>query len=405
MRISLLKLNVRKILFFLTLFVSTVPLSIGSNLLPFIETELGEEYAVPSFLDDVLSESLDMAGAVKSRSATSFSLNGGFRFSSDSKEGRRFPGVRQGLGVGIQRYAHPSSIGTPLLVYAFQGAPIWNISPTLALDYEWNFGLSTGWKPCYGTTPSSDLIVGSRMNAYINLGIGMEWHLSRRVSLTGRLILTHFSDGNTSFPNPGVNQFGLRVGVRYDLSHSPASSPLLTPFQGERDSVKHRLPISYDIAGYGAWRRRVYRGGDEPILLKGNYGVAGLSFAPMLDVAPTFRAGLSADFQWDGSSNLRRYQAEDFSLENPCFSRPPFLSQISGGLAARAELVMPIFSVNVGIGWNIFAPEENRRSYQMANLKIAVIRGLFLNIGYMLRDFKTQSNLMLGLGYTFRTTQ
>ena len=38
----------------------------------------------------------------------------------------------------------------------------------------------------------------------------------------------------------------------------------------------------------------------------------------------------------------------------------------------------------------------------MANLKIRVLKGLYVNIGYQLLDFEKQNNLMLGLGYSFR---
>ena len=242
--------NVRRSIILLTLFVSTLPASHAAGLLPFLGAEIGEEYAAPSYLDDGLSKSADMSGVIPSRSATSFSIKGGFRFSPDSEEWRRFPGVRQGLGIGLERYSHPSSIGTPLLVYLFQGAPVWGISRNLSLDYEWNFGFSSGWKPCQGLAPSSDLIVGSRMNAYINLGFGLEWQMSRRISLACHMVVTHFSDGNTSFPNPGVNQFGMRVGLRYDLSGTHPNGKQLTPFQGEKDSVRLRFPISYDLVGY-----------------------------------------------------------------------------------------------------------------------------------------------------------
>ena len=43
-----------------------------------------------------------------------------------------------------------------------------------------------------------------------------------------------------------------------------------------------------------------------------------------------------------------------------------------------------------------------RSFYQTLTLKAYVYRGLFLNVGYQLYDFKTPSNLMLGAGITLR---
>ena len=236
------------------------------------------------------------------------------------------------------------------------------------------------------------------MNAYINLGLGVNWKLTPDYSLVAGLDLTHFSDGNTSFPNPGVNLLGLRLGI--SRVFGPENNG--TPFR--RDSTFKSDNVSFDLTAYGAWRKRVYRGGETPVLLGGHYAVAGLNFAPMWDVAPYFRTGLSADFQWDQSSDLRHYHVSGTTSEDISFARPPFFSQLSVGLSARAELVMPIFSVNVGIGYNFIGPEESRASYQMANLKVYLTRSLYLNIGYQLQNFQRQNNLMLGVGYTFHNS-
>ena len=354
-------------------------------------------YAFSSFLDDVLSERLSMKDARNTHFGTSLHLKYGFSFSS-SEAGRLYPGVTQGVGAGVNIFDHSKSIGTPVSLYLFQTAPILNITDRISLDYEWNFGASMGWKPCDGRTASSNLIVGSRMNAYINLGLGVNWKLTQDYSLVAGLDLTHFSDGNTLFPNPGVNLLGLRLGI--SRVFGPENNG--TPFR--RDSTFKSDNVSFDLTAYGAWRKRVYRGGETPVLLGGHYAVAGLNFAPMWDVAPYFRTGLSADFQWDQSSDLRHYHVSGTTSEDISFARPPFFSQLSVGLSARAELVMPIFSVNVGIGYNFIGPEESRASYQMANLKVYLTRSLYLNIGYQLQNFQRQNNLMLGVGYTFHNS-
>ncbi|MDE5791808.1 MAG: acyloxyacyl hydrolase [Muribaculaceae bacterium] len=364
----------------------------------FYAFDVRPSYAFSSFLDDVLSERLSMKDARYTHFGTSLHLKYGFSFTPASEVGCLYPGVAQGVGAGVNIFDYSKSIGTPVSLYLFQTAPIVNFNDRLSLDYEWNFGASMGWKPCDGRTASSNLIVGSRMNAYINLGLGVNWKLTPDYSLIAGLDLTHFSDGNTSFPNPGVNLLGLRVGVSRTFGKRVEG----TPFRSD-STFRHHL-LSYDLTGYGAWRKRVYRGGETPVLLDGHYAVAGLSFAPMCDIKRYFRAGVSADFQWDQSTDLRHYHISGDTSEDIRFSRPPFFSQVSVGIAARAELVMPIFSVNVGIGYNFMGPEESRATYQMANLKIYLTRSLYLNVGYQLQNFQRQSNLMLGVGYTFHNS-
>ena len=137
------------------------------------------------------------------------------------------------------------------------------------------------------------------------------------------------------------------------------------------------------------------------MLLKGHYPVVGLDISPMWQIKKIFRAGGSLDFQWDESTDLKRHHAYGDTSDDIKFYRPPILSQICVGVSGRAELVMPIFSVNVGIGYNFIGPEETRASYQLANLKVRFTEHFYLNIGYQLLNFQKQNNLMLGLGCSF----
>lgn len=379
--------------------VGTIPSRAEGDFISMLGVEVRPGYAFSSFRDDVLSETLSMEEARNTHFATSLHLKYGFAYNPNSEAARLYPGVKQGIGLRANIFDYSKSIGTPISLYLFQTAPIVNFNQRLSLDYEWNFGASFGWKPCDGNIARSNLIVGSKTNAYINLGVGLRWKLNKKYSLTAGLDLTHFSDGNTSFPNPGVNLAGVKIGIIRVFGKEPVA----TPFQ--RDTVAPKHLFSYDLTAYGAWRKRVYRGGESPVLLGGHYGIAGVNFAPMWDVARYFRAGLSADFQWDQSSDLKRYHISGSTAEDIRFATPPFFSQVSVGLSARAELVMPIFSVNVGIGYNFIGPTEARASYQLANLKIYVTRSLYLNVGYQLQNFQRQNNLMLGLGYTINSNR
>lgn len=352
-------------------------------------------YAFSSFRDDVLQESLSMENAKNSRGGIALDFQYGYSYTKNSHLGKLYPGVSQGAGLRVDLFQYPKSTGVPVSLYLFQGAPILKFNQRISLDYEWNFGISGGWKPCRGDKARSNLIVGSRVNAYINLGVGLRYRLGKKLSLTAGIDMTHFSDGNTSFPNPGVNLLGIRIGVSKAFGEYTKGTPF-------KNDTTFRRRFSYDFTGYGAWRKRVYRGGETPVLLSGHYGVAGISVSPMYDLQRWLRVGISADFQWDSSSDLKRHHISGENSDDIKFSKVPFFSQTSFGLSVRGELVMPIFAVNIGCGYNFIGPEEARASYQMANLKIYVSKGLYMNIGYQLQNFQKQNNLMLGLGYTFR---
>lgn len=369
-----------------------------------IAFDIRPAYAFPSYRDDILRSCMNLDDAKKTKAAFSFHLKYGFTFAPGSKEGNIYPGAWQGIGTAINMFGNPKGLGNPIAIYLFQGAPVYHFNDRLALYYEWNFGLSTGWKPCDGHTAYSNLITGSRANAYINLGTGISWKMSSNLSFVAGIDLTHFSNGNTAFPNPGINMAGVKIGIIQSFGKRGNSTvPYFPPRQYSRtvDYKKHRK-MSYDFTLYCSYRKRVYRGGEEPILLNGRFGVIGFNFAPMWNIAPIFRAGLSADFQWDESTDLRRHHISGETADDIRFYRPPVDKQIGVGVSARAELDMPLFAVNVGIGYNFIGPEETRATYQMANLRIRLVKGLFINIGYQLQNFQKQSNLMLGFGYTIR---
>ena len=356
-------------------------------------------YPFSSYRDDILLSILDVENARKTKLAGSLHLQYGFSFPQDSRQGRIFPEAWQGVGAAVNFLGNIKGIGLPVSLYVFQGAPVWKISDRFSLYYEWNFGASFGWRPCDGQIASSNLIVGSSVNAYLNVGAGISYRIGDNYSLMAGLDLTHYSNGNTSFPNPGVNMAGLRVGVVKSFGREPAKRDNAIVF--DDDSAKQERKLRFDVTAYGAWRKRVYRGEDPPVLLNGHFPVVGLDISPMWQIRKIFRAGGSLDLQWDQSTDLKRHQACGSSSDDIRFYRPPILSQICVGISGRAELVMPIFSVNLGIGYNFIGPEETRATYQLANLKVRLTERFFLNVGYQLLNFQKQNNLMLGLGYSF----
>ena len=371
-----------------------------SSTVSHLEITTGLDYMASSVGDELRGD-VAPEDKVFTRSALPVHLK--YSFSFTNPEIRNYiPGGYQGIGLGVMNFGaldkggvSESSryIGYPVLTYIFQGAPFWHINPNLSMGYEWNFGAAFGWKPYSDFNRVYNLTVGSRVNAYLNVGIKMQWQVNPHISLTGALVASHFSNGNTSWPNPGVNSFGVRVGMEWTINPLPGNYPLPPP----ADSIKKRK-LEYDLSLWASTRKRVYKGGDEHVLLPGHYACAGISFAPMYRLGRWFRVGGSADIQWDESSNMKKYYVDGATTEDIRFYRPPFGSQISLGLSAHGELQMPIFALNIGIGCNILSPPENRGLYQNITLKTYIGPKFFLNVGYQLRNFSQQSNLMLGLG-------
>ena len=240
------------------------------------------------------------------------------------------------------------------------------------------------------------------MNAYINAGIYLDWAISRRWDMVIGGDLTHFSNGNTKFPNAGINTTGTKIGLVYNFNRDEEDLS-----KAEIGAVRPRFPIhiSYDLVLFGSWRRKgVFINDNSQIASPGSYGVGGFNFSPMYNVCYKFRAGLSLDGVYDGSANV---YIKDEIIEYGSapskydFVRPKAKEQFALGLSGRLEYVMPYFSINVGMGANMIGPGDLKGFYQILALKIAITRSSFIHIGYNLQNFKTPNYLMLGIGYRF----
>lgn len=329
-------------------------------------------------------------------------LKYGFKFSPDSKLGKLYPYAVQGIGIGYNTFFNSEEIGNPLAVYVFQTSRIATLSRRLSFDYEWNFGASFGWKKFDEVTNPNNRVVGSKVNAYINLGFLLNWQIAANTNLRAGIGVTHYSNGNTSYPNSGVNTIGASIGITRSFGGGRNGKETL----GEQSKPIFDRYISYDLIVYGATRKKgVFPEDHSPLLAPGSFAIIGLNFNPLYNISRYFRAGLSLDMQYDESANIVQYIANDeipSTSEELKFYQPSFREQFSAGLSVRAEIVMPIFSINLGIGKNFICKGSDTNSfYQTFVLKTNITKHIFLHTGYQLYKFKDPNNLMLGIGYRF----
>ena len=321
-----------------------------------------------------------------------------FKFRPNTCADRIYGGAYQGFGLAVTTFGDRKQLGDPVTFYVFQGARIARFNPRLSLNYEWNFGLSAGWKPYDNDYNSYNGAVGSRVNAYLNAGIYLNWSLSRYFDFIIGGDFTHFSNGNTKFPNAGLNAVGLRAGLTYNFGRKSAE---MAPRTVCPAFPRH---FSYDLTFFGSWRRKGIEVGDKQYAAPDAYTVLGFNFASMYNFGYKFRAGVSLDGVYDGSANIaiadqivEMGSSADLTVEKPGVDR-----QLALGVSARAEFVMPYFNIGVGLGTNFLHKGGDLKAfYQMLTLKVAVTRSSYVHIGYSLRDFHMPNFLMLGVGYRF----
>lgn len=140
-----------------------------------------------------------------------------------NKEEVRPSSIYQGAyqGVGLARHEFNQWLANPISVYLFQGAPIVNLSRRVSLNYEWNLGMAFGWNAYDELNNPENKVIGSKATAYIDVDLYMKWMLSKYLDLNAGISLTHFSNGNTTYPNMGLNTGGIRLGLAYYINRQP----------------------------------------------------------------------------------------------------------------------------------------------------------------------------------------
>ncbi len=323
-------------------------------------------------------------------------LRAGFRYNPSSREGIIYKGLYQGIGVASNLFFSPKPLGSPVSVYVYQGAPITHLSKNFWLGYEWQFGAAFGWRHNNDQDPHNNALVSTAVTAHMGLGLGFTYQLNKKCQLSFGLDVQHYSNGNTSWPNGGVNTVGAKVGIAYILNPQEDQQIDGRTLEQEADRKKW----NYDITVFGAYRKRVVKlqNTEDPQICPGKFGILGLQFSPLRKLNRWVAVGPALNIQWDESAGLAPFWVEGTFGEDIKFRRPPIGKQLSVGLAAQAELTAPIFSVNAGLGFDFINPKGDKAFFQSLTLKTFITKNVYLNVGYRLGNFKHQQNLMLGFG-------
>lgn len=326
-------------------------------------------------------------------SALSLHARYAFTFDPESRIGRHYPTAYQGVGIATYTFWDHDLTGTPMALYIFQGAHIADIGSVLSLGYEWNLGISWGWHP--------NDAMNSRCNVMINVALPLTWRVSPHWELSLTPDYTHFSNGDTAFPNSGANMFGLRLGATYLFreEHAVARAKRYISHDEELATKSFAEHITYDIIIYGAWRADRFMDGDSFYVVNEALPIVGLNFQPTYQINDHFGLGASLDIQADSSLNLYGGIMDDNS-NTIGYSRPPLWQQMEVGLSLRGEVRAPIFTVGVGFGINALnTGYDTSLFYTTFSLKAFLTPSLFLHIGYRYNSTQYTHNLMYGIGF------
>lgn len=313
-----------------------------------------------------------------------------FRLPETSRLGSLY-GSYQGIGVGIQSFGSHEHIGTPLSLYAVQGASLASLGSWASLDYRWNLGLSYGW------VNEDSKLTASKANAYLGIGLYMSIYAGKHFKLSVGPEYAHYSNGDTRFPNCGTNILGIRASLSGRFGNDDKIPHPERLFMKEEKQKRFADRMSYDLILYGAWRADRTVDGHQIYVINQRFPVCGFMLNPLYHFNRYVSIGPALDFIYDRSANLITH-IEDRELKG--FEYPSLWKQMAPGLSIRTELRMSFISINAGYGYS-FSPEGSELDvrYAVFGLKTFLSDRLYLNLGYRLNNKVYTHTLMFGLGW------
>ena len=326
---------------------------------------------------------------------SSLHLEYGFGFNKQTRLGGLYPGMTQGVGVSALTFYDHELMGTPVVAYVFQTGRLLELNQNLDLDYRWNLGGSWGWKRTE--------MVGTRSNVYVSVGLMLKWNLSDLWSISLGPEYSHFSNGDTFYPNGGANLMNLRVGVTGHLHPETDDDDrsMIKEYESELRSRGFADRMSYDLSVCGGFRAGKVTEGTYA-LINEIFPFFCLNFTPLYRLSRYFSVGTSLDVLADRSADIYDVEKDDKTLEVISFKRPGLGSQVAAGLSARADVTLSLFALGAGFGGFVLGSSNSLRGvYVTFSLKAFVTERLFLNMTYRLSSRNYTHNLMYGIGWRF----
>jgi Lipid A 3-O-deacylase (PagL) len=134
-----------------------------------------------------------------------------------------------GVGLSISSFRNDVVHSRPVDAYAFFSWPFAQLTDHLDVTTDFGMGLSWHWKQLNDRTNSSQTVLGSDLNAYIDWGFYLRWASTSRTLIYAGIDYTHRSNGGMAQPDQGINVLGPRIAARYNFGPDPRKAPAFDP--------------------------------------------------------------------------------------------------------------------------------------------------------------------------------
>jgi hypothetical protein len=303
------------------------------------------------------------------------------------------------FGFGFLTYGYPQTgtLGKPNAFYMFLNSPIkrWD---RWAFNWILRLGMSYNWEPSDAVFNTGHLALGSFRNLYIAGGFEGQYLFGERSSIAAGFKFSHFSNGQSSLPNAGMNLLTPHVSYKYDLNG------------GARPAYARNKPGEFDDKSMeyyftiGSGIRQVFftKAGSALVPQVGvSYPVYNLSVAAQYHYTWAGKFGGGLDFIYWGAYD------PDYTVDQGGIVKAvehPFADHLQLGVFVSYEFVLANFSIYAQPGYRIIRKEYKNMPpdfYQHLALKYHV-NDLILGVAIRAVNFGQAEYIEWNIGYRFR---
>jgi hypothetical protein len=275
------------------------------------------------------------------------------------------------IGVGLSHnYLTSKSLGDPTAFYAFINLPL-SSGSKLKLDLGMNFGLAWGINP-YSEQNIQNIAIGSKCAAYVSMNLNTSFQIFDNLDLLLSAGGYHYSNGNTSKPNKGLNLLGAETGLRYSFART-----------AKKINTRPVKPLkkSSSIMAFGSW------GTKKEATYSPRYSAGTLSVGYYQTFSHKSRFSAGFDLFYDES--VLYFTQKETTLKNT----------LAAGIFGGHELTFANLSIVTQIGVYLRNPNPNDPFYyERLGLRYIIAKRIIPSMTIRAHELKVDF-VELGMGF------
>jgi hypothetical protein len=301
------------------------------------------------------------------------------------------------FGIGVTKFFFqpPTNIfGNPFATYLFYNEPVVQFKKS-KIAYDFDVGLSYGWKPYDSLSNPDQTAIGSSVNFVFMLSLQYEFKISNQWDGIIGANVNHMSNGRIVSPNRGVNLYAANVSLRYRLKparpkHFCGSDLNSSPPPNIHNDID---PFKSMVEFYG-----VVSAGVATTLKDKDNHIYYLTSSLALDVAKHYRYsgkfGAGLDLFYDGSLK------EEYTSTYPSGNIPPHLLYWPG-VHLSHEYMVHRWTLVTQTGFNLKVPKNKGLWYGRIGLRYDVSKAIFVRATVRLYQSFYSDFIEWGIGYAY----